>query len=142
MQDPPTTVELLTAVGEFLRNEAAPALAGRNAFLARVSANVIDIVAREITLAAPAAEAERARLHGLLSRAAITTDDDTPLAALNDALCTAIRDGRIDTGTPGLADHLWQTTLAKLAIDQPSYASYKAERDRGGPPPAPATEHP
>jgi len=29
--------------------------------------------------------------------------------------------------TPGLAEHLWQTTMDKLAVDQPNYASYKRE---------------
>jgi hypothetical protein len=29
--------------------------------------------------------------------------------------------------TPGLADHLWQTTMDKLAVDQPNYAAYKRE---------------
>jgi hypothetical protein len=24
-------------------------------------------------------------------------------------------------------EHLWQTTLAKLAVDQPNYAAYKRE---------------
>jgi hypothetical protein len=33
----------------------------------------------------------------------------------------------MDLQTPGLADHLWQTTMAKLAVDQPNYASYKRE---------------
>ena len=37
----------------------------------------------------------------------------------------------VDLATPGLADHLWQTTLAKLAVDQPNYASYKREMGRG-----------
>jgi hypothetical protein len=26
-----------------------------------------------------------------------------------------------------LAEHLWQTTLAKLAVDQPNYAAYRRE---------------
>jgi hypothetical protein len=27
--------------------------------------------------------------------------------------------------TPGLSEHLWATTLAKMAIEQPGYASYR-----------------
>ncbi len=38
-----------------------------------------------------------------------------------------IAKGEVDLRTPGLADHLWQTTMAKLAVDQPNYASYKRE---------------
>ena len=32
-----------------------------------------------------------------------------------------------DLQTPGVAEHLWATTLAKVAIDQPTYASYRRE---------------
>jgi hypothetical protein len=35
--------------------------------------------------------------------------------------------GAVDLNTPGLAEHLWATTLAKLAVDQPTYASYRRE---------------
>ncbi len=28
--------------------------------------------------------------------------------------------------TPGLAEHLWAVTLAKLAVDQPTYWGYRA----------------
>ena len=33
--------------------------------------------------------------------------------------------------TPGLSDHLWATTLAKLAVDQPQYGAYRHEVRRG-----------
>ena len=33
--------------------------------------------------------------------------------------------------TPGLAEHLWQTTLDKLAVDQPGYDSYRRESAAG-----------
>ncbi len=32
----------------------------------------------------------------------------------------------MDLATPGLADHLWTVTLDKLAVDQPTYAAYRA----------------
>ena len=46
---------------------------------------------------------------------------------LNRALADRIAKGEVDLQTPGLADHLWQTTMDKLAVDQPNYASYKRE---------------
>jgi hypothetical protein len=49
------------------------------------------------------------------------------LGELNRTLADRIAKGEIDLQTPGLADHLWQTTMDKLAVDQPSYASYKRE---------------
>jgi hypothetical protein len=63
---------------------------------------------------------EVARLARLLGR-------NGALADLNRALAQNIANGEIDLGTPGVRDHLWQTTLDKLAIDQPNYGSYKRE---------------
>ena len=54
---------LVRAVAAFLREEALPALEGRNAYLARVSANTLDIVARELESAPGADAAERARMN-------------------------------------------------------------------------------
>jgi len=42
--------------------------------------------------------------------------------------------GEITLETPGLAEHLKQTTLDKVAIDQPGYSGFKsaaARADRG-----------
>jgi hypothetical protein len=49
------------------------------------------------------------------------------LAELNRVLADRIASGELDLQTAGLAEHLWQTTLDKLAVDQPNYASYKRE---------------
>ncbi|MEM5276198.1 DUF6285 domain-containing protein [Cupriavidus taiwanensis] len=118
MQDTPHAAELIDAVTAFLRGTAIPNLSGRAAFDARVAANVLDIVARELRLA-PAAQAdEHERLRALLGT-------DGTLAELNQRLCEAIAGGRIDTATPGLGGHLWAVTLAKLAVDQPGYSSYR-----------------
>jgi hypothetical protein len=79
---------------------------------------VLDIVARELRLGPAAQAAEQARLRALLGA-------DGTLAELNQRLCEAIASGRFDAGTPGLAGHLWAVTLAKLAVDQPGYSSYR-----------------
>ena len=64
---------------------------------------------------------------------AATTDTD-PLPRLRAALCDAIREGRVTLDTPGLADHLWADTMARLAIEQPGYPSYLREaRPDAGP---------
>ena len=46
---------------------------------------------------------------------------------LNRALADRIAKGELDLQTPGFAEHLWQTTMDKLAVDQPNYAAYKRE---------------
>ena len=128
MQDLPTPEQLLTAVARFLREDAGPAL-GRHgdnalAYQARVAANMVDTVARQTALAPAADAAERRRLQVLLG-----LPDDHPdaadLAALNRRLASRLADGAIDSSHPGLAEHLWATTLAKLAVDQPGYDTYQ-----------------
>ena len=120
MQDEPTPTELLKAVADFLRNEITPAIKGHNAFKLRVGINAIDLVTRQLTLAESGDAAEHARLKQLLSA-------DGSLFDLNRALSDRIAKGEVDLTTPGLSEHLWQTTMDKLAVDQPNYASYKRE---------------
>jgi hypothetical protein len=59
-------------------------------------------------------------------------DKQGSLGELNRVLADRIAKGELDLQTPGLAEHLWQTTLAKLAVDQPNYASYKRELEGKG----------
>lgn len=117
MQDEPTPIELLESVAQFLRESVMPETSGRTNFLVRVAANAVDVVRRQLELTPAADAAELARLKSILG-----TEGD--LASLNALLCERVEQRRIDLNTPGLADHLWQTTLAKLAVDQPQYAAY------------------
>jgi hypothetical protein len=120
MQDEPTPTELLKAVADFLRNEITPAIKGHNAFKLRVGINALDLVTRQLTLADGGDAAEHIRLKQLLGA-------DGPLVELNRALSDKIAKGEVDLQTPGLSEHLWQTTMDKLAVDQPNYGSYKRE---------------
>jgi hypothetical protein len=125
MQDEPTPEELIKAVANFLRNDIAPEISGHNAFKLRVSINVLDLVMRQLKLAEQSDAAEAARLSRLLGM-------QGPLGELNRALSDKMAKGEIDLKTAGLADHLWQTTMDKLAVDQPNYASYKRELEGKG----------
>jgi Domain of unknown function (DUF6285) len=120
MQDEPTLQELTKAVADFLRNDIAPGISGHNAFKLRVSINVLDLVTRQLELAEASDTAEATRLSQLLGR-------QGSLGELNRALAEQIAKGEVDLQTPGLSEHLWQTTMDKLAVDQPSYASYRRE---------------
>ncbi len=120
MQDEPTPTELIKAVADFLRHEITPVIKGHNAFKLRVGINALDLVARQLALEPDSDAAEAARLSGLLGM-------QGSLGELNRALADRIANGEVDLRTPGLADHLWQTTMDKLAVDQPNYASYKRE---------------
>lgn len=123
MQDQPTPVELINAVAEFLRNDVAPQLSGHSAFKLRVGLNALDLVARQLTLEAAGDAAELERLSKLLGASGSLED-------LNRLLSARIARGEVGFQTPGLTEHVWQTTMDKLAIDQPNYASYRRERDR------------
>ncbi len=120
MQDEPTPEELTRAVADFLRNDIAPVIGGHNAFKLRVAINALDLVTRQLRLEEASDAAEVARLQQLLGR-------DGSLGDLNRALAERIAKGEADLQTPGLAEHLWQTTMDKLAVDQPNYGSYKRE---------------
>jgi hypothetical protein len=120
MQDEPTPIELTKAVADFLRNDIAPMISGHSAFKLRVAINALDLVTRQLTLEQGSDAAEVERLTRLLGVKGSVME-------LNRALAAAIAAGRLDLQTPGLADHLWRTTMDKLAVDQPNYASYKRE---------------
>jgi hypothetical protein len=125
MQDEPTPGELTKAVADFLRDDIAPLISGHQAFKLRVAINALDLVTRQLTLEGQSDAAEAARLASLL-------DIDGALIEQNRALADKIASGEVDLSTPGLADHLWRTTLDKLAVDQPNYASYRREQGRNG----------
>ncbi|MGE0828736.1 MAG: DUF6285 domain-containing protein [Hyphomonadaceae bacterium] len=118
MQDSPTPIEILDIVTAFLRDELVPVLPPREAFDARVAANALELVRRQISEGPAREAAEQARLEALLGK-------QGPLEALNSELAKKIADGAVDTRAPEVFRHLWQTTLDKLAIDQPRYAAYQ-----------------
>jgi hypothetical protein len=97
-------------------------LQGHAAFHARVAANALDIVKRELEVAPAANTEETSRLQSLLGMEGLLED-------LNRELCRRIEAGEVGLDTPGLKDHLWRTTLTKLSIDQPNYSGYRRALD-------------
>ncbi|MFX6941387.1 DUF6285 domain-containing protein, partial [Acinetobacter baumannii] len=94
---------------DFLRNEIAPVIKGHNSFKLRVGINALDLVTRQLALAEAGDATEAARLKQLLGA-------DGTLMELNRALSEKIASGEVDLTTPGLTEHLWQTTMDKLAV--------------------------
>ena len=125
MQDEPAPSELTKAVADFLRNDIAPLVSGHSAFKLRVAINALDLVTRQLTLEQGDNVEESARLAALLGTQGSLLD-------LNRSLAERIAAGELDLNTPGLAAHLWQTTMDKLAVDQPNYAAYRRELGNGG----------
>ena len=123
MQDEPGPTELTKAVADFLREDIAPLVLGQNAFKLRVAINMLDLVTRQLTQEAAGDAAEEQRLRRLLAR-------EGSLLELNRALADKIATGEVDLQTPGVAEHLWQTTMDKLAVDQPTYMAYRRELEK------------
>jgi hypothetical protein len=124
MQDRPDPLDLVRTVAHTLRERLMPKLSDSAAFEARVAANALDVVARQLERGAGADAAEVTRLEALLGQQGSLRD-------LNAVLCTRIADGTIAGDDPALLKHLWATTLDKLAVDQPTYAAYLDELERG-----------
>jgi hypothetical protein len=121
MQDEPTPGEILESVVTFLREVVATKLPSREAFDARVAANALELVRRQIGFDATAGERDAATRH----RLAALLGQDGSLDELNRALCKRIAAGELGLSSRQLMDHLWTTTLEKIAVDQPAYASYQ-----------------
>jgi hypothetical protein len=114
----PTMKELIEAVREFLEARVMPAVDQNIAFHTRVAVNTLGIVERELEKGPDLDQAEHERLRRLLKQ-------DGGLKDLNAALCRQIREGLIDCRNPELMEHLRLTTLGRLSIDNPRYATYQ-----------------
>lgn len=124
MFDRPAAPDLIAAVEAHLREEVGPRLDGADAFYLKVAANLLAAVRRELEQGPAADEAEAGRLRAL-------TGGEGTLDDLNRALCAAIRDGGIAADDPALLRHLRATAMAKLAVDNPRYATYRRAVETG-----------
>jgi len=120
MHDSPSPAEILAVASGFVRDVLVSALPPDLSFNARVLANALDLVARQITQEERVAKESRAQLSFLLQQKG-------PEIVLVTELARRIEAGEIGLDDSVLIDYLWTTTLSKLAVDQPKYASYLAE---------------
>ncbi len=119
----PTRDELLEAVVEFLEKRVMPKLDKHTAFHTRVAMNVLNIVRRELEHGPRLDTEERERLEGLLG-------SEGTLEELNSELCKRIRSGEMDYRNPDLMEHLFLTTMGKVAVDQPIYSAYQRAMEK------------
>lgn len=120
--DIPRTDELLVSVRDFLRNDVMDETTGRANFLSRVAANSLDIVLRELTLGPVHQALELERLQALFQ-------SEEGLEALKRRLVTELRDQQISLDNQALQNHLRQTVVNQIAIDQPKYSGFKKALD-------------
>jgi len=124
MQDRPTYDELLSAIETFLDKEIVPNTPGSRGFHARVAANAIRIIRRELQYREDQLIAEWQGLDALLGPAerppALTALADA-LVARNAGLCARIRAGDADEGdfAARVRDHVTRTVAEKLRVSDP-----------------------
>ncbi len=127
MQDRPTSVELLEAAADFVDRELVPAIEGARQFHARVVANVMRIVAREIKLEDPLVRSEVKALARLLGHDAphLHSLDDLRAAAagMGEEVTAKIRAGEADDGgwRGEVLAVVRQSVEDKLRIANPRY---------------------
>jgi hypothetical protein len=106
--DVPSSVELLAAVREFLESDVGAVTEGRVRFHARVAANVVAMVGRELELGPGQAVAHGRRL----GRLGVSSEAE---------LAAAIRSGAMGDRLGEVSDLVRATVADKLAVANPEY---------------------
>jgi hypothetical protein len=119
----PSSAELLNAVQEFLKGELQPQLSGNVKYHLQVAINALMILGREWESGARFDAEEHERLEGLMRMQGSREE-------LNGQLCARIRERAITYEDPQLMSHLLQSSIAKMSIDNPKYATYRRELER------------
>ncbi len=132
MQDRPTFDELLAAIEGFLDSEIVPNVPGARGFHARVAANAIRIIRRELELEDEQLAAEWSGLDGLLGaaeRPVGRTALREGLRSRNSELCDRIRKGEADEGAFGrrVLEYVEHTVADKLRVSNPDLL-HRSER--------------
>jgi hypothetical protein len=126
VQDRPTRHELLDALRRFLDEEIVPSVEGRRQFLARVAANLLRTIDRELELEEEHLAREWAGLDGLLGvepRPSGLAASPAALRRRNEALCDRIRAGEADAGPARerYLAHVRTVVRDKLSVTNPAY---------------------
>ena len=127
MPDRPTKLELLEAVRGFLERDLMPELEGVRRFHARVAANVLGIVSREIELEEPALRRQHRTLAELLGEAvpepARLAEVARGVESLERELARRIRAGEADASPwrESVLEALAAAVRERVAISNPGY---------------------
>jgi hypothetical protein len=124
MQDRPTYDELLEAIETFLDKEIVPNMPGSRGFHARVAANALRIVRRELAEREGQLLGEWEGLDGLLGaveQPGTLEELATAVRERNAELAHRIREGDADNGPFAVAtrEHVRRTVKEKLRVSDP-----------------------
>lgn len=115
MQDSPSSSEMITAITSLLKDRIAPKLEGHDAYALRVAINSLGIVQRELDSRADLELQEKQRLVEILGH-------EGSFSELNAELCEKIRQGDFTLRHKSVLQHLKQTAIDQVRIDQPRYS--------------------
>jgi hypothetical protein len=128
MQDRPSADELLEAVALYLQDNVMPGTRGQLSFHARVAANVVEMLRRELAHEESHADAEWRGLDALLGlqeRPRTGREGRAALRDRNQALVEQIRTGVFDSdpARTALFAHLRRVVHDKLVVANPALAA-------------------
>jgi len=119
----PNVSQLCEALQEFLGREVTPAVADDGLkYKLKIAMNVLGIIARESELGEGFRRLERSALSEYLGDDSESADLES--TDVNKRLLDHIRSGDIASRGDDLLATLERITVAKMAIDNPRYASY------------------
>jgi hypothetical protein len=125
MQDRPTAIELLDALGDFMRDRAAHARDRWERFQFQVAANSLAIIGRELAMEDAFLRDEWRGLDALLGPEGMPDGQQafaTRLKERNVDLADRIRRGEFDGDETRLLPYLWATVMNKVKIASPHEA--------------------
>ena len=118
-------IDLLTSVRDFLKGDVMGSTKGRTAFLARVAANSLDIVRRELAAGETPLVQESTSLAAMGFPPQPGDDLRRQLQSQRRALVVAMERGELELSDPGLQEHFRRVVAQQLAIDQPRYSALR-----------------
>lgn len=123
MQDAPSSPEIIDAISSLLKERILPKLEGHDVYALRVAINSLGIVKREFENRSDMEVGEKQRLELILGHSGT-------LEELNSELCKKIRDGDFTLSDKPVLEHLKQTAMDQVTIDQPKYSGLIYAREQ------------
>ena len=121
----PSALHLVTAVKELVKGDLVEMVDHKRLkYLSRVAGGMLEMVQRELRLGDAFDKEESARIQELLQ-----VNCHVSLSAKRQALAAAINNEDVSLDSVPLQEHLWQTTLDRMYIDNPRYSGYIAAVD-------------
>lgn len=127
MHDDPSGVDILKAATRHLRDIVMPSVSGRAKFELRVALSALELATREFE----AGDMGTCAREFVAPLQVLTSSQATDVRALSETLAELIESGDVDIESPGLVELLYGLSMSKLAVDQPTYSTYRKYKQQG-----------